>query len=232
MSHTTERPSVAQGSPGRGLEQGAALRAVGQRAVARAAAMAGPGPLVDLDEAPAPVAAPKPLAAAPVAFSGRPVAGRGVSRGLQQVPVVQQQGGPRGVDVKAFTGRGEARDVRAAEAAVDKIRQQMEILAEQSKRWGNLTNLYLTLHVRRDTGQAVLRWRGKDFEGGVAKHRHLTADEASERIRPFPYQQQVEFTGLNEEVLRLNEAEQAARRALKKVKAAAAKPSAKSRAGR
>jgi len=126
------------------------------------------------------------------------------------------------VDVKAFTGRGEARPVRQAIAAVDAIHTRMRQLAATSVAAGK-NMLYLTVHARAATQQVSVRWRGYRVEAGVGRHKHLSWDDAAALIAQQPYEMQTHALAWDKEARELNDAEVAARRALTRLRAAARK---------
>ena len=201
------------------LNQRRALRAIGQRGALVPPGV--PGPLVDQDGgAPPGAALRQPLVAAPMPLKS----GAGTATAHLPTPrpaldpevaeAVRQQC----VDLKAFTGKGDPRAVRLAIKAVDDIHAEMAKLAQASVLWGKRV-LYLTHHVRGDTKQHSLRWRGYTVTQGRGAHKHLSWPEAAERIRAQPYEVQIQGYALDSEARRLNEAEQAARADLKRLRA-------------
>lgn len=122
------------------------------------------------------------------------------------------------VDLKAFTGKGNARAVRRAMKAVADIHAEMTKLAQLSILWGKRM-LYLANHVRTAYHQHSLRWRGYTVTDGRGVHKHLSWDEAAKRISQQPYEAQIKFHALDAEARRLNDAELAARLELKRLRA-------------
>ena len=233
MNAVSERKDFAGGAEhGSALEQRRALRAVGQRM--RLLPGTGPGPLMDQDgehDAPAPRAL-KPLRAAPTPAFTRPasaaiydgadepqVSGAAANMVSVAVPRSAETACQRGVDLKAFTGRGEARSVRQASKTVDDIHARMRDVAQASAQLGKNV-LYLTVHARNLTHQHSLRWRGYTMVGGRGAHKHLTWDEAAERIAAHPYAVAVQMQAWHAEARELNRVEQVARASLKRVRAA------------
>ena len=164
----------------------------------------------------------KPLLAATMPVLGAPVAESVSSPAVVQMvssaapdAILDVEPIPAGtscqpsVDLKAFTGRGEPRSVRLAAKAVDDIHARMRELALASMKVGKNV-LYLTVHARL-TNQHSLRWRGIAQVGGRTRHKHLTWDEAAERIRLHPYDALVRLQVWDAEARELNEIEQAAR---------------------
>ena len=224
----------------RGAEHAAALdrlivlKAVGQRT--RLLASAGPGPLVEQDEDCDEVGVPaspalKPLRAAPMPVFARPTAaaisaetvvqrgsGAAANTVLIAVSVSAETTCQQGVDLKAFTGKGEPRLVRLASKAVDDIHARMRELALASVKVGKNV-LYLTVHARSLTNQHALRWRGYTVVGGKGGHKHLTWDEAADRIAAHPYGVAVQMQVWDGEARELNRVEQNARAALRRARA-------------
>lgn len=203
--------------PGR-LSQRGALRAIGQRAALVPPGV--PGPLVDQDDD-ASISADvrRPLVAAPMPLNATGAAAANLStRPAVLAPAMGEAVRQQCVDLKAFTGKGDPRVVRQAIKAVDDIHAEMAKLAQASALWGKRV-LYLTHHVRSDTQQHSLRWRGYTVTQGRGAHKHLSWAEAAERIRAQPYEVQIQGYALDSEARRLNEAEQAARADLKRLRA-------------
>ncbi|MBW8833373.1 MAG: hypothetical protein JF606_29165 [Burkholderiales bacterium] len=199
------------------LNQRTALRAVGQRLLV--VLSTGPGPLVEQDESHALPVAPTPVFDKPVAVvvsidaMGQKDSGAAaVGARFDAEPVCQH-----GVDVKAFTGKGTPRAVRLATKAVDDIHARMRNLALDSVKLGKKV-LYLTVHMRSQTNQHSLRWRGYVVVGGRGVYKHLTWDEAAQRIEQQPYALQVQLQLWNAQARDLNQAEQVARTELKRVR--------------
>jgi len=63
-----------------------------------------------------------------------------------------------------------------------------------------------------------LRWRGYVVVGGRGVYKHLTWDEAAQRIEQQPYALQVQLQLWNAQARDLNQAEQVARTELKRVR--------------
>lgn len=207
------------------------LKAVGQRV--RLLPSAGPGPLMeqdeDLDEAVVLVSPVlKPLRAAPMPVFARPTAaaisaetvvqrgsGAAANTVLVAVSVSAETICQQGVDLKAFTGKGEPRSVRLASKAVDDIHARMRELALASMKIGKNV-LYLTVHARSLTNQHALRWRGYTVVGGKGGHKHLTWDEANKRIRSHPYGVLMQLQIWDAEARELNRVEQLTRAALRR----------------
>jgi hypothetical protein len=203
------------------LNQRGALRAVGKKGSLVPPGV--PGPLVDQDgDAPISTAVRTPLVAAPMPLNAKPGAAADASKlparmavlTPEMVEAVRRQC----VDLKAFTGKGDPQVVRLAVKAVDDIHDEMAKLAQVSALWGKRV-LYLTHHVRGATQQHSLRWRGYTVAQGRGAHKHLSWDEAADRIRAQPYEVKIKFHALDLEARRLNEAEQAARADLKRLRA-------------
>ena len=212
------------------LDQRTALRSAGQRIVL--APSMGPGPLVEPMDSDAMPEAPtlKPLQAAPMHVLRAPVSVDSCSvADRQRAPDaaadrVSRDGSMRaetacrqGVDLKAFTGKGEARTVRQAAKTVDDIHARMREAAQASARIGKNV-LYLTVHARSATNQHALRWRGYTVVNGKAGHRHLTWDEAAERIRRYPYEVMLQLRIADTEARELNRVEQDARSELRRLR--------------
>jgi len=183
--------------PIRLLPQRRSFKRLGQRHLV--APVAGPGPLVDAEAGP-PVteAAPAPGA------GGSP--GVGVREARQLA-----------VDLKAFKGRGTPRAVRNALLPVDAIHAAMRSLAQASAELGK-RQLYLALHVRSETGQHSLRWRGYTASDG---HRHLSWEQALERIEAQPYTVRQHLQAYDAKARELNELECQARAELRRIQAKA-----------
>ena len=232
MIAISERKDFAGGAEhASALDQRHALRAVGQRG--RLSPGDGPGPLMDQDgEHDVPTStALKPLRAAPMPTFTRPASGAlsggadepkvsGAAANLVSVAVPRSAATAcqRGVDLKAFTGRGEARSVRQASKIVDDIHARMRDVAQASAQLGKNV-LYLTVHARNLTHQHSLRWRGYTMVGGRGAHKHLTWDEAAERIAAHPYAVAVQMQAWDAEARELNRVEQVARASLKRARA-------------
>lgn len=232
MNAIFERKDFAAGAEhASALDQRHALRAVGQRA--RLLPGDGPGPLMDQDgEHAAPISTVlKPLRAAPMPMSTRPASGAiygsadkpkvsGAAANMVSVtlPRSAETACQRGVDLKAFTGRGEARSLRQASKIVDDIHARMRDLAQASAQLGKNV-LYLTVHARNLTHQHSLRWRGYTMVGSRGGHKHLTWDEAAERIAAHPYAVAVQMQAWDAEARELNRVEQVARASLKRARA-------------
>jgi hypothetical protein len=203
-----------------------------------------PGPLVDADEL---LMSGRHGARRPVDLSVNAGAGvRGAGLGAVAVPVVGQrvaagaakvsveraiQGASAGcqpdVDLKAFTGKGEARPllptgkglprtVRLALAELDRVHQAMKVLA-QSTLGVARGQLYLVAHVRSSTGQQSLRWRGRRAVNGVTKTAHLSWEEAAARIETLPYSVKVSMEQWNDQAIELNAGEKTARAELSRL---------------
>ena len=203
--------------PGR-LSQRGALRAIGQRVALVPPGV--PGPLVDQDDD-ASISADvrRPLVAAPMPLNATGAAAANLPpRPAVLAPAMVEAVRQQCVDLKAFTGKGDPRAVRQATKAVDAIHDEMAKLAQASVMWGKRV-LYLTHHVRSVTQQHSLRWRGYTVAQGRGAHKHLSWDEAADRILTQPYEVQIKFHALDLEARRLNEAEQVARADLKRLRA-------------
>lgn len=216
---TCEMPILGAESAERAqaLNQRTALRAVGQRHLV--VPSTGPGPLVEQDDSNALSAAPTPVFDKPgavlvsVEAMGQKDSGcAAVGARFDAHPMCQH-----GVDVKAFTGKGTPRTVRLATKAVDGIHARMRDLAQDSVKLGKKV-LYLTVHMRSQTNQHSLRWRGYVVVGGRGVYKHLTWDEAAQRIGQQPYALQVQLQLWNAQARELNQAEQVARTELKRVR--------------
>lgn len=202
------------------LNQRRALRAIGQKGLVPPGV---PGPLVDQDGDASNCEAPRlPLLAAPIPMDAKSEAGAGAAHLLTRPAVLDPEMAEavrqQRVDLKAFTGKGDPRAVRQAIKAVDDIHAEMAKLAQASALWGKRM-LYLTHHVRGQTQQHSLRWRGYTVVDGRGAHKHLSWDEAADRIRAQPYEAQIKFHALDAEARRLNSAEQDARADLKRLRA-------------
>ena len=210
------------------LNQRLALRAVGQKDALPPKA---PGPLVDQDgDESVMLEVRQPLVAAPMPVYANLVSESGAARLTvkaaetdQSVPKTSRQ---QRVDLKAFTGKGDRRVVRQAMKAVDDIHAEMAELAQVSVLWGKRV-LYLTHHTRSLTQQHSLRWRGYSVVDGKGGHKHLSWDEAADRIRVQPYEVQIHFHTLDSEARRLNAVEQEARAELKRLRSLDAKAGGK-----
>lgn len=162
-------------------------------------------PLSSLPAAPRPFAVPSPPVAEPVPCAA----------------VANAESCQHAVDTKAFTGRGEPREVRLAIGVVDKVHQQMDQLIAQAG-GARKAQIYLTLHVR-STGQHSLRWRGYTAAAG---HVHLSWDAAKARFAQQPYAQRAQLVAWDLQAKELNADEIKARLELKRARAAAAKQAA------
>lgn len=229
MMLSTPEMLTAGAERGSSLDQRMALRAVGQRGLV--VPPVGPGPLVEPDGSEVPVVTLKlqPLQAAPMPSYSKVGAAAGSTEPVEQkalvaVAVAVGQDGtvragtvcqPR-VDVKAFTGKGEARALRLATKAVDDIHDRMRGMAQETVKLGKNV-LYLAVHARSLTNQHSLRWRGYVVVDGKGVHKHLTWGDAEQRIQQYPYEVQAQLQVWDREARELNKAEQAARAQLKRL---------------
>lgn len=85
------------------------------------------------------------------------------------------------VDQKAFKGRGARRKIISAQAAVDKVHEDMRRLAAVTTSI-KAKQFYLALHTRTATGQLSLRWR----RAGSKDTSHIAWDALNEFLAPLP----------------------------------------------
>lgn len=88
------------------------------------------------------------------------------------------------LDAKAFTGRGNLRELRQLTTAIGAVEQRMEALSSASKTLVN-AGMYLVMHRHRRSGYTFLRWRERS-----GANRHLPWDEAAARLANQPAAQQ------------------------------------------
>ena len=236
MNSISERSDFAGGAEhASALDQRYALQAIAQRV--RLLPGVGPGPLMDQDggefdepkqavlrplrAAPMPVFGRSPSAAVPAEAASQEVSGAAANSVWVAAPLSAETVCQHSVDLKAFTGKGEPRSVRQASKVVDDIHGQMRAVAQASAQLGKSV-LYLTVHARSLTHQHSLRWRGYTLVGSKGGHKHLTWDEAAERIAAHPYGVAVQMQVWDAEARELNRVEQIARASLKRARAARA----------
>lgn len=103
--------------------------------------------------------------------------------GAASTPDVAPAGsfGQHHVDLKAFKGRGARRRKMKAQAAVDKVHEDMRRLAAATKSIKG-KSFYLAVHTRGGTGQLSLRWR----RAGTTNTSHIAWNELDDFMAPLP----------------------------------------------
>lgn len=115
----------------------------------------------------------------------------------------------RAGDKRPFKGKGAGGWLALSQKALDRVLNDMEILAEETRRVSG-SPWYLYRHYRRDTGQHFLMWRSY----GAKQHIHLRWEQMQSVLKRMNKEQREWYREANDAAKLLNAREKAARTAV------------------